>query len=87
MSLYNYGTDDSDMPQDSDLEFGNVDDDTVKCPFCKKSVYEDADVCPYCGQWILRDSPAAERSRGWFWPIMVAILIAVILIMWHGLRF
>ncbi|MHC4445263.1 MAG: TFIIB-type zinc ribbon-containing protein [Planctomycetota bacterium] len=85
MSLYNYNSDDSDLPQEIDLGFGDG-DDIIDCPSCGKSLYEDADLCPYCGYWILQDSPAAQRSRGWFWPVMVAILIAVILVMWLGLR-
>jgi len=86
MSPYDYGSDDSDMPQDFDLAYGDDDRDVIDCPSCGKAVYEGADLCPHCGQWILEDSPAFERSQGWFWPIMVAILIAVILVMWFGLR-
>jgi predicted nucleic acid-binding Zn ribbon protein len=86
MSLYDYDSDDSDMPQKIDLLIGDQEEDTIVCPSCGKSVYEDADLCPHCGQWILDDSPAAERARGWFWPVMVALLIAIILVMWLGLR-
>ena len=86
MSLYDDNNNHSDMPQDVDLVYDDGDEDTVDCPSCGRSVYEDADLCPHCGQWLLGDSPAAKRSHGWFWPVMVALLIAVILVMWHGLR-
>ena len=72
-------------PQEIDL----VDDDdvTIKCPGCGRWIDEDAPRCPYCGDWvILGMSPAEERAHGWFWPIVVAGLVGVILVMWIGLR-
>lgn len=73
-----------DLPQDIDLE---DDDDVVKCRSCGEEVYDDADRCPACGAWLEEDYPGAEqRSRGWFWPVTVAVLIAMILVVWAGLR-
>jgi hypothetical protein len=43
--------------------------------------------CPYCGWFVTEESPAEQRARGWFWPIMVGLLVALILVMWSGLRF
>ena len=86
MSLNEYDSDDRDLPQDIDLVENPDDEATVNCPSCGKQIYEDAVLCPYCGQWISTHSPATARSFGWFWPVMIAILIAVILVMWHGLR-
>ncbi|MBP7937281.1 MAG: zinc ribbon domain-containing protein [Phycisphaerae bacterium] len=73
-----------DLPQDIDLE---GDDESIKCRYCGEEVYDDADRCPACGQWLEEDYPGAElRSRRWFWPVAVAVLIALILVVWAGLR-
>jgi hypothetical protein len=80
-----YDDDDRDDPQDIDLNWPDEEDEAVSCLFCGKSVHEDAALCPHCGQWILAEGAAGRRARGWFWPVMVAILLAMILVMWHGL--
>ena len=76
--------DDNDLPQEIDLD----DDDengTVNCPACGRLIHEEAPRCPYCGEWVIDDlTPAEERSRGWFWPVMVALLVGLILVVWHG---
>ena len=81
-----WNEDDSDAPQDIDLKEG---EEPVfeECPICGKVIPESADRCPYCGQWLLAKTAAGERSSGWFWPVMVAIVIAIILVVWHGFGF
>jgi len=80
------GDDDRDAPQPIDLDDDGNDDDTIDCPHCGRPVYEDAPRCPHCGRWVEDDpSPATSRSRSWFWPITVALLVAAILVLWHGL--
>jgi len=77
--------DDRDAPQPIDLD--HEEDETIDCPACGRAFYEDAIRCPYCGHWTEEGgSPAEGRARGWFWPIVVAGLVAVILVMWSGLR-
>lgn len=72
-----------DLPQDIDLE---DDDESVRCRHCGEEVYDDADRCPACGQWLEEAFPGADqRSRGWFWPIVVAVLVALILVVGFGL--
>jgi predicted nucleic acid-binding Zn ribbon protein len=86
MAFNGYDPDDRDAPQRGDLGWGDDDEDTVPCPACGRAIREDTPRCPHCGEWLFGDTPAARRSRGWFWPVMIALLIAVILVMWHGLR-
>ncbi|HOA72922.1 MAG TPA: protein NinF [Phycisphaerae bacterium] len=92
---YDYDPTDPDAPQPGDVDpsddfdDGYDDDDAdeaISCAGCGRRLHVLAAVCPHCGEWVLDDSPAARRSRGWFWPIMVALLIAVILVLWSGLR-
>lgn len=72
--------DDSELPQEADLEEGDDEPELVSCPNCGKTIHEETVKCPHCGEWIL-DSPKAElyRSR-WFWPIVIAIGVAMILV-------
>lgn len=85
MSWTLHDLDDPDAPQAMDLDEDGADHDTVDCPVCGRLLLEGAPRCPHCGQWLSSDTPAARRARGWFWPVMIAILIAVILVIWHGL--
>lgn len=89
MPHYDYDPDDPNAPQPMDLtdEDDSYDDeDLIRCPSCGRMVHGLAAVCPNCGEWFVSDSPATQRSRGWFWPLMVALLLLVILVLWAGLR-
>lgn len=83
MPYADFDPDDRDAPQEIDLDHDD-DASTADCPFCGQPVVEDTPRCPHCGQWVVF-SEADKRSRGWFWPVMVAILVAVVLVLWHGL--
>jgi len=85
MVFDDFDNDDKFMPQEIDLGWDDDDEDTVPCPNCGKWIHEDAALCPHCRQFVISDVPATYRSRGWFWPVMVAFIIAIILVMWHGL--
>jgi uncharacterized paraquat-inducible protein A len=61
------------------------DPDEMPCPACGRMVYEDAPKCPHCGEWITAATAAERRSRTWLWPLLVAGLISLILVAWHGL--
>lgn len=69
--------------QDLPLDENVLDDDEqamARCPRCNELIHEETVKCPHCGEWII-DRPAdmARRSK-WFWPIVVAIGIAMILV-------
>ena len=73
MPYNDYDPDDPDAPQPMDVDRSDeTADEAVPCPNCRRPIHEDAAVCPYCGEWLLDDSPAAQRSRGWFWPLACA---------------
>ena len=77
--------DDMDAPQEMDLADEGADLDMMECPICRESIPEGIARCPHCGQWLFGDTPARRRATGWFWPLMVALLVAIILVLWHGL--
>ncbi len=75
---------DDELPDEADLaESENV--AVVPCPSCGAMIADEAERCRVCGDWVIRSSPAAQRASGWFWPVMVAVLVGVILVFWHGL--
>ncbi len=87
MPYADYDPDDPDAPLPEDLEDGDEDaDEIITCPNCGRSLHEEAAMCPHCGEWIIGDSLAVQRSMGWFWPVVVGVLVALILVFWHGLR-
>jgi len=89
-----YHDDDPDAPQEMDLDWADdaddeeAEDDIGPCPRCGAPIHVLTPRCPRCGTWVAAEavqSPAAERARGWFWPVMVALLIAIILVFWMRL--
>jgi len=52
----------------------------VACPFCTRPIPEETIRCPHCREWII-DRPSNEARRSpWFWPIVIAIGAAMILV-------
>jgi hypothetical protein len=50
------------------------------CPNCRKPIPDETVRCPHCHQWII-DRPTNETGRSpWFWPIVIAIGAAMILV-------
>jgi predicted nucleic acid-binding Zn ribbon protein len=76
---------DIDAPQDMDLDDAAEGGSSDECPICGRTIAEGASRCPHCGQWLFGETAAGQRARGWFWPVMVALLVALILVLWHGL--
>lgn len=70
---------DKDLPLDEDIR----DDDEpemVRCPHCHKFIYEETVKCPHCDDWIIDRPGDDSRRSGWFWPIIVAIGVAMIIV-------
>jgi hypothetical protein len=79
--MYHDFDEDPDAPQAIDLDWDD-DEDDVQCPNCHRMMPELAPCCPNCGYWVAGETTAERRSRGWFWPTMVGLLIAIIFVMW-----
>lgn len=66
-------------PEDADMD---ADDsvDTAPCPYCRKSIYEQAEFCPYCGSAI---SAEDARNRKPIWIVFgVVVCIALVVACW-----
>ncbi len=87
MSPHRHESSEDDWPEGEEFEEdgSEADSDEVPCPACGEPVYDDAEKCPHCGEWITPLAGADRRSRTWLWPILVAGLIVLILVAWHGL--
>ena len=63
--------DDADTPAD--------DRDTIRCPRCRKFIFDDAEQCPYCKTWVTTEQKAGQKP---IWFIVTAIICLVMLILW-----
>lgn len=92
MDYRDYEDDDRDDPQPEDIvELNREDDDDDdegdrRCPACGHGAHWDAPRCPHCGEWFTVEPTAARTGApGWIWTALVALLVAIILVIWHGL--
>ena len=61
---------DREAPDESDCN--DDEDETVACPYCKKSVHEHAEICHHCGSYISsEDAPMTKPA----WLVMTTILV------------
>ncbi|SIO42564.1 hypothetical protein SAMN05444166_4607 [Singulisphaera sp. GP187] len=71
---YEADLDDSEYPDEPD-----DDDDTIPCPYCGLSVYEEAERCLYCGHYLsVEDAP---RRYPW-WFVLGFLLSMVVVLGW-----
>ena len=69
--------DDPEEPDESEMDFGHS-ADLQTCPFCKKAIYDQAEVCPHCGNYVV-DEVAKDRKPLWFMIAAIAIIAAIVL--------
>ena len=67
-------------------ETGELDSesDLMPCPFCRKSVYDDAEQCPHCGNYMFSDEPESYRKPWWLLVGVGLSLLVVIYWLWPG---
>ena len=59
--------DEDPLESDQDPDDAGDVEETVVCPFCKRSLHEDADVCPRCGNFIGGDDAPRPRVPVFIW--------------------
>jgi predicted nucleic acid-binding Zn ribbon protein len=69
------GPDASDL-QDDDFALG------TPCPYCRKPIYDDAEVCPNCHNYVSRED-APSKTSGWIILGVIVALIVILLVWLH----
>lgn len=73
-----------DEPPDIDAyDTGDDDDELVRCPHCKRWIYEDTDRCPHCGNNTYH-SPTGLPRWAWITAVVMLIVILVTYVLYDG---
>jgi len=72
-------SEDTEAPQEADLDDDAADAETLPCPSCGREVYEETQRCPHCGVWV---TPGSARSRRPIWIVVLAALLLASLLLW-----
>lgn len=68
----------SDQDSDEDNNAGGFGDrpELIRCPYCGKSIVEDAEWCHHCGRFV--EERHLDRRPVWVWVgIVLALLMAI----------
>jgi hypothetical protein len=52
--------------------------DMVPCPFCKQSVYDNAEWCPHCRNYLFYEGPPLAEKPWWLIGGVCACLLVVL---------
>ena len=66
---------DEDWP-DEDWADEDESNETLPCPECGESIYEDAEQCPYCGNYVVHSTSPWSGKPTW-WVILGLLGIAL----------
>jgi uncharacterized paraquat-inducible protein A len=62
--------------EDDDLEeYGEDEEPTVTCPYCRAEVWEEASQCPKCGEYLSLEDQQARHQWQPRWIILTAALL------------
>jgi hypothetical protein len=70
-----------DMPDASDMDARGADDaeDTLPCPFCRRGIWEKADICSHCGNFVAFPEETMRHRPVWFWIALVLAFVVLCL--------
>ena len=66
-----------DYPEPDEEANGHV--DTIACPHCQATIYEEAEQCPHCGQYISEEDSGRSKP---LWIIVGALLCLAVALSW-----
>jgi len=67
------------FPDESDMDDSD-DPELVPCPYCRKMIYEDAELCHHCGQFIVDED---ARARIPYWIIAMVLILILMAVVWR----
>src|SRR2546421_8682091 len=68
---------DREAPEVADVDDGD-DPETVPCPYCRRPIWEEAELCPHCKNYLSRED--APRRYPWWLIAGVAACLAIVLL-------
>lgn len=78
------GDDDFESGDDADLAFEADDDEivSVRCPYCRKPIWEEAIACEHCGNYLSRE------DRPWLkpWWLVAGVIVGLLCVLFWILR-
>jgi hypothetical protein len=69
--------DDDDDDNDNE-EWDDNDDETMPCPHCQGSVYDDAERCPNCGLYLSREDDPSRKP----WWVVAGVFACLAMVTW-----
>jgi hypothetical protein len=77
--------DDWDQNEEEDWDTEAEDDESivVRCPSCRRDVYEDAERCPHCGDYIVHSTRAWDGRPLWW---VIGGLVGIVAVIWLLVR-
>ena len=72
--------DEFDLDEDDDLDEDNGSGETMPCPHCFGTIYDDSERCPHCGEYLSREG--APRPPPPCWVILGVGVCLVIVFRW-----
>lgn len=83
MSHRDFEDDDASLTEDEDPDETEIDDsnqpELVQCPYCHKSINEDAERCHHCGSYTSLED-ASRRIP--LWMTVGLLLLGLVLLIW-----
>ena len=70
---------DREAPDPSDMDDEDADEsDTVPCPYCRRPVWDGAELCPHCQSYLSDEDP--PRRKSWYLAFGVVVCLALVLL-------
>jgi hypothetical protein len=79
-NIEEYEDDDDDWEAPDEPADDDDDAETIPCPHCGESVYEEAERCPHCEHYLSQEDAPAGRKPVWF--IVGAMAALAVVYMW-----
>jgi hypothetical protein len=72
-----FDLDESDDVDDSQRAEVDDSDETMPCPHCFGTIYDDSELCPHCGQYLSRESMPFRPPLWVVLGVSIALLCVV----------
>jgi predicted amidophosphoribosyltransferase len=67
-----------DEAEDEDWDQNPDEDETMPCPHCQASIYDDAERCPECGLYLSREDNTSRKP----WWVVAGVATCLAMVTW-----